>query len=102
MANLSGLCYISSMKNRDFPNVTLFKDRHGKERARYRKKGSRPYSFKAPYGSPLFREEYSRIVGGVRPIHRNPLKLLAGMDLIYFIGPYSGPIKIGRTRNLYE
>ena len=45
------------MKKRRYPNVTSFKDRHGKVRWRWRKTGHKTYNFKNPPDTPGFREE---------------------------------------------
>lgn len=50
-------------------NVTEWKDRHGKKRYRFRKKGYRPHNFRSPPGTEAFREELveamnARIVPG--------------------------------------
>lgn len=41
-------------------NVTPYKDRHGKTRYRFRKKGLPAYHFRNPPGTEEFREEYAR------------------------------------------
>lgn len=47
--------------NRFLPEyVTRFKDRHGKDRFRFRRKGFPSRCFTAPLGSEEFREEYRR------------------------------------------
>ena len=47
--------------NRFLPEyVSRFKDRHGKERLRFRRKGYPPKYFTAPLGTEAFREEYRR------------------------------------------
>ncbi|MDM7956024.1 tyrosine-type recombinase/integrase [Blastomonas sp.] len=50
-----------SKANRFLPKyVSLFKDRHGKERLRFRRKGYPSQYFTAPLGTEAFREEYHR------------------------------------------
>ncbi|SLK06576.1 tyrosine-type recombinase/integrase [Novosphingobium mathurense] len=46
------------MKQR-YPYVTSFRDRHGKRRWRFRKKGCPAHYFKAPYGTREFEQEYA-------------------------------------------
>lgn len=47
--------------NRFLPEVvSMFKDRHGKERLRFRRKGYPSQYFTAPLGTEAFREEYHR------------------------------------------
>lgn len=47
------------MKRRTLPtHVSAYKDRHGKLRYRFRRKGQKPYSFKSRPGSPDFINEY--------------------------------------------
>lgn len=51
----------TSRSNRFLPEyVSRFKDRHGKERLRYRRKGYPSRYFTAPLGTEAFREEYRR------------------------------------------
>jgi len=42
-----------------FPNVSTYRDRHGKPRWRFRRKGYPPYTFKAPHGTKAFEREYA-------------------------------------------
>lgn len=44
--------------------VTSFKDRHGKERLRFRRKGSTSYYFREPFGTEAFRVEYRMCLDG--------------------------------------
>ena len=54
--------------NRFLPEyVTRFKDRHGKERLRFRRKGWPSYYFKSPLGTEEFREEYRQCTHPDRP-----------------------------------
>jgi hypothetical protein len=112
------------MKNKQYPNVTSYFDRHGKKRWRFRRSGYRTYNFRAPFGTPEFDAEYKAAVlrkwGGIEQaaeqerlrvqalnetMHRadkKAIKDLRGVELIYFIGSKHGPIKIGRTRSVIE
>lgn len=55
------------MRRRLLPdNVTAFRDRHGKERLRYRKTGQPTYYFKQPFGTEGFREELRACLDGVK------------------------------------
>ncbi|WP_336979854.1 site-specific integrase [Altererythrobacter fulvus] len=47
------------MKRKTYPYVTSFKDRHGKRRWRFRRKGYDTHYFKAPYGTKEFEREYA-------------------------------------------
>jgi integrase len=51
------------MKQSRLPKyVTEFKDRHGKWRTRFRRKGQKTHYFKSPTGSPAWHEEYRAIL----------------------------------------
>lgn len=50
------------------PNVTDFRDRHGKQRLRFRKAGFPSYYFKAPFGTEAFREEYRQCMDSRPPV----------------------------------
>jgi integrase len=57
------------MRRRLLPQwVTEFRDRHGKARLRYRRKGYPSYYFKAPFGTEAFREEYRQCLDGFTPV----------------------------------
>lgn len=48
-----------------FPdNVTAYRDRHGKLRLRFRKKGCKPHTFKQPFGTKAWEDEYEAAKGG--------------------------------------
>lgn len=54
------------MKRRLLPEfVSEFKDRHGKVRVRFRRKGHKTYYFKAQFGTEDFRSEYRACLDGV-------------------------------------
>ncbi|WP_299176966.1 hypothetical protein [uncultured Brevundimonas sp.] len=48
-----------------FPHVSAFRDRHGKVRFRFRRKGSRVVCLPGAPGSPEFAEAYAQAVAGV-------------------------------------
>jgi integrase len=53
-------------KPKMFPdNVTAYRDRHGKLRLRFRKKGLKPYTFKAPFGTKAWEDEYAAARGEI-------------------------------------
>ena len=92
------------MENANFKNVSPYKDRHGKVRWRYRKKGAPSHSFKANYGTAEFLREYEIVSGsgiGIRtPSPKIGLSKLKGVPVIYFVGPAKGKIKIGFTTDI--
>ncbi|TMJ19540.1 MAG: integrase [Alphaproteobacteria bacterium] len=51
-------------KPRRYPNVTSFRDRHGKVRYRYRRTGQPTYYFKNPPDTPGFKEELAACEAG--------------------------------------
>jgi hypothetical protein len=54
--------------NRFLPEfVTRFKDRHGKDRLRFRRNGYPSYEFKAPLGTEDFRIEYAACMDPAAP-----------------------------------
>jgi integrase len=48
--------------------VSEFRDRHGKARLRFRRKGYPVYYFKSPFGTEAFREEYRQCIDGETPV----------------------------------
>jgi len=52
---------------RKFPFVTCFRDRHGKVRYRFRRKGYPAQYFKAPYGTKAFEREYAGCLEAEKP-----------------------------------
>ena len=54
--------------------VSSFRDRHGKERFRFRKVGSASYYFEHPFGTEGFREEYRRCLDKI-PISKSVLRV---------------------------
>lgn len=46
--------------------VSMFLDRHGKERCKFRKVGCKTYNFTHPYGTSAFTEEYRRCIDSIR------------------------------------
>jgi integrase len=57
MPSMNGTrCFMGKPKM--FPdNVTAYRDRHGKLRLRFRKKGLKPYTFKSPFGTKAWDDE---------------------------------------------
>ncbi len=94
------LCYLHSVKT-EFPNVTGYRDRHGQERWRFRKKGHPPYGFKSRYGTQAFRDEYEWLVGGqtLGRLRKFTLNSLRGVSLVYIVGTRAA-VKIGRTTDI--
>lgn len=87
------------------PNVTLMKDRHGKVRYRFRKKGFASRYLPHP-DSPAFQDAYDACFDSSvqlpRLRHRRRVRLseLKGISVVYFIGLPNGDTKIGTTINL--
>lgn len=52
---------------RKFPFVTSFRDRHGKARYRFRRKGYPAHYFKAPFGTKAFEREYAGCLEAEKP-----------------------------------
>lgn len=52
---------------RKFPFVSSFRDRHGKVRYRFRRKGYAPHYFKAPVGTKQFEREYAACLEAEKP-----------------------------------
>ena len=53
-------------RKRRYPNVSSYRDRHGKQRWRWRKTGFPTYSFRNPPDTPGFREELAACEAGKR------------------------------------
>lgn len=67
------------MKKRGYPpNVSEFRDRHGKWRLRYRRKGQHAYYFKAPFGTPEFEAELAACRAGADPIEPGAARVIPG------------------------
>ncbi|OHT22178.1 tyrosine-type recombinase/integrase [Edaphosphingomonas haloaromaticamans] len=64
------------MKKR-YPWATPYRDRHGKPRWRFRRKGYAPHSFKAPYGTKDFEREYAACLSA-EPIQIGASRIIAG------------------------
>lgn len=81
-------------------HVYAVKDRHGRTRYRYIRKGAErsPY-LPGPPGSAQFKAAYQLCVSGdpIPPRAPPPLRKYKGTELVYFVGPVDGPIKIGTT-----
>jgi hypothetical protein len=52
---------------RAFPYVTSFRDRHGKLRYRFRRKGYAAHYFQAPFGTKEFEREYAACLDAEKP-----------------------------------
>jgi hypothetical protein len=99
------------MDTRKLPNVTSYRDRHGKLRWRFRKKGLPSHTFRSEPGTRQFRDEWEWANGrgdekpgaAREPVgYRRASAGLDGVSLIYFIGSARGPVKIGKTTSLSE
>ncbi|KER36183.1 tyrosine-type recombinase/integrase [Sphingobium indicum] len=96
------------MKRRWLPEwVSEYRDRHGKPRYRFRRKGFATYSFKAAPGSEAFRQEYAACIDGTAapPIEAGADRVAPGSfdDLIarYYHSPdFLDPSE--RTRVVYR
>ena len=61
------------MKKKWLPQwVSEYRDRHGKPRYRFRRKGFKPYTFKAGPGTEAFRTEYAACKSGVSSLPISP------------------------------
>lgn len=87
------------------PNVTLMKDRHGKIRYRFRKKGFASRYLPHP-DSADFADAYDACFDSaaqlpkLRRRRRVRMSELKGISVVYFIGIPNGDTKIGTTVNL--
>lgn len=85
------------------PNVTATTDRHGKIRYRFRKKGLPSAYIQSRPGTAQFQREYERCLAAPAQDRqrRGPaIRRLRGIDVVYFIGPDEGPIKIGTSQDV--
>lgn len=58
--------------------VTSYKDRHGKERLRFRRTGFKPYTFRAKFGTEDFRSEYRTCLDGGTPVGVGESRIMRG------------------------
>lgn len=90
------------------PNVTAVRDRHGRTRYRFRKKGWPSRYVHGEPGSEEFSKSYGDCLDRTyqpkarAPVRFRDLRLQAfvGGNWVYFIGASKGPVKIGTTVNL--
>ena len=87
-------------------NVTVFVDRHGRKRFRFRKVGLPVHYFISRPGTIAFLEEYDDCLAdrahlrerpAPRPPRRRTKRAGPKIERVYFIGGMGGPIKIGRS-----
>lgn len=83
-------------------NVTAYRDRHGKERLRFRKTGLPTYHFKSEIGTPEFNEELCncRSIGQIGIRIEQKKQTLPKGPVVYFLSIGGREIKIGHTSNL--
>lgn len=98
------MVYKPGMKS-DYANVSLFLDRHGQVRWRFRKRGLSSHYFDCPIGTPEFEAEWQGCFDGTTQAAKRDRKTKpdcpgAGKALVYFIGAATGPVKIGHSRNI--
>jgi integrase len=90
-------------KPKMFPdNVTAYRDRHGKLRLRFRKKGLKPYTFKAPFGTKAWDDELAVAKGGSVSVSIERCKPGSIDDLIaryYLSQDFRGQGEITRLKN---
>ena len=85
--------------------VSMFSDRHGKPRWRFRRRGRPTYCFQFPPGTKEFEEEYAACVADQVPHNATPTTrdiafAQQGRPMVYFIGAIEGPIKIGTSTDI--
>lgn len=92
------------------PNVTEYRDRHGKYRLRFRKKGLPTYHFKSKLGSPEFRAELeaarnAKPLGRAERLARIPPGTISALIATYYGAPeFTGlaPSSKRTYRNILE
>jgi hypothetical protein len=82
-------------------HVYAVKDRHGKIRYRFIRKNMASAYLRGEPGSPQFMATYDAWRSGNPPAKvERPLRKFRGIDVVYFVGPMNGLVKIGTTNDL--